>query len=224
MKKSVLLAAAALLLCLALPAFALTDAEVENAARAYVPADAVLQKIKLDDGLYELKFIVEATRERFEVQVDPADGRVVELESERKGAGGSKAVTLTGEEIAQAVQAAYPGAETLRTDETVDDGLYRIEVFFRSDGLYGTLELDAETGAILERKIYFGRYLEGGMMTEAAARAALLSLKPDAAITKLKLDEDDGEYFWEGHAAMNGSKYEFSINAMTGSLVEWKRD
>lgn len=33
-----------------------------------------------------------------------------------------------------------------------------------------------------------------------------------------------GRYFWEGDATLNGTRYEFSINATTGDMVEWERD
>ena len=62
------------------------------------------------------------------------------------------------------------------------------------------------------------------MMTEEAARAQIATLKPGAEIVRIKLDEDDGRYFWEGDATLNGTRYEFSINATTGDMVEWERD
>lgn len=224
MKKGFSLLCMVLILAVTASAFALTDAEVEAAARAHVPAGAALKRIETDEGIYEASFTVEATNEKYQVKVEPDTGRVIELESKLKGAAGSKTATLDETRIAQAVRAAYPGAEVLRHDEKIDDGLHEIEVFFRAEGLYGTLELNAETGEVLERKIYFGDFQQDGMMTEEAARAALASLKPDAEITKLKLDADDGAYFWKGKAVMGGTKYEFSLNAMTGGLVEWERD
>ena len=46
----------------------------------------------------------------------------------------------------------------------------------------------------------WGQYAADGMMTEEAARAQIATLKPGAEIVKIKLDEDDGRYFWEGDA------------------------
>ncbi len=57
MKKSIsIMISLMLLLLLAIPALAQTDASMEAAARAYVPADAVLTETEMDDGLMELTF------------------------------------------------------------------------------------------------------------------------------------------------------------------------
>lgn len=126
--------------------------------------------------------------------------------------------------MASAVEAAYPGAEIIRKDEQIDDGNHEIEVFIVTDELYGKLDLNAETGTIVDRELYVGQYTADGMMTEEAARAQIATLKPGAEIVRIKLDEDDGRYFWEGEATLNGTRYEFSINATTGDMVEWERD
>lgn len=224
MKKRMSLCLMAVFIAISAHALALSDAEVETSARTYVPPEATLRKIELDDGMYEATFFVEASGEKIKIKVSPQTGEVVELESEMKGASGAKSVEINAQQIAQAVEAAYPGAQVIRYDEERDDGLYTIDVFFSADGLYGTLELDAQDAKIIGRQIYFGEYLQDGMMSEEAARAALESVKPGVQITKLKLDEDDGAFFWEGDALLGDAKYEFSINAMTGLLVEWKRD
>lgn len=224
MKKMSMILAFLAALMIAGGALALTDTEAETAARAYVPTTATLVKSEMDDGMHELTFRVEATGEKYEIKVNPNTGAVVKIESELKGASNARSTTLTDEVLASVVEAAYPGAEIVRKDEQIDDGNHEIEVFLVTDGLYGTLDLNAETGAILERELYVGQYSTDGMMTEEAARAQIATLKPGAEIVKIKLDEDDGRYFWEGDATLNGSRYEFAINATTGDMVEWERD
>lgn len=224
MKKMTVILALVAALMIAGSALALTDTEVETAARAYVPTDATLSKSEMDDGMHELTFRVEATGEKYEIQVDPATGAVVKIESELKGASTARSTTLTDEAVAAAVEAAYPGAEIIRKDEQIDDGKHEIEVFIVTGELYGKLDLNAENGAIVDRELYVGQYAADGMMTEEAARAQITTLKPGAEIVKIELDEDDGRYFWEGDATLNGTRYEFSINATTGDMVEWERD
>lgn len=224
MKKMSMMVAFLVALMIAGGALALTDTEAETAARAYVPAEAQLTKSEMDDGMHELTFRVEATEEKYEIKVNLTTGAVVKIESELRGASNARSTTLTDEAVAAAVEAAYPGAEIIRKDEQIDDGNHEIEVFIVTDGLYGTLDLNAETGAILERELYVGEYAADGMMTEEAARAQIATLKPGAEIVKIKLDEDDGRYFWEGDATLNGARYEFAINATTGDMVEWERD
>ena len=171
MKKISMILAFLAALMIAGGALALTDTEAETAARAYVPTAATLVKSEMDDGMHELTFRVEATGEKYEIKVNPNTGAVVKIESELKGASNARSTTLTDEVLASVVEAAYPGAEIVRKDEQIDDGNHEIEVFLVTDGLYGTLDLNAETGAILERELYVGKYSTDGMMTEEAARA-----------------------------------------------------
>lgn len=224
MKKMSMILAVLAAMMIASGALALTDTEAETAARAYVPAEAQLTRSEMDDGMHELTFRVEATGEKYEIQVNPNTGAVVKIESERKSASNARSTTLTDEAVASAVEAAYPGAEIIRKDEQIDDGNHEIEVFIVTGELYGKVDLNAETGTIVDRELYVGQYTADGMMTEEAARAQIATLKPGAEIVRIKLDEDDGRYFWEGDATLNGTRYEFSINATTGDMVEWERD
>lgn len=224
MKKMSMILVLLAALLMAGSALALTDTEAETAARAYVPDGASFLRSEIDDGMYELTFRVEATQEKYEIQVNPTTGAVTKIESELKSASTAKSTTMTAEAVAVAVEAVYPGAQIIRQDEEIDDGRHEIEVFIVAEGLYGTLDLNAENGAIIERELYVGEYAADGMMTEEAARAQIATLKTGAEIIKIKLDEDDGRYFWEGDATLNGSRYEFAIDAVTGTMVEWERD
>ena len=156
MKKMSMILAVLAAMMIAGGALALTDTEAETAARAYVPAEAQLTRSEMDDGMHELTFRVEATGEKYEIQVNPNTGAVVKIESERKSASNARSTTLT-------------------------------------DELYGKLDLNAETGTIVDRELYVGQYTADGMMTEEAARAQI--------------------------ATLNGTRYEFSINATTGDMV-----
>ena len=135
MKKMSMILAVLAAMMIAGGALALTDTEAETAARAYVPAEAQLTRSEMDDGMHELTFRVEATGEKYEIQVNPNTGAVVKIESERKSASNARSTTLTDEAVASAVEAAYPGAEIIRKDEQIDDGNHEIEVFIVTYGL-----------------------------------------------------------------------------------------
>ena len=83
MKKMSMILAVLAAMMIAGGALALTDTEAETAARAYVPAEAQLTWSEMDDGMHELTFRVEATGEKYEIQVNPNTGAVVKIESER---------------------------------------------------------------------------------------------------------------------------------------------
>lgn len=209
-------------LLLASAAFALTDGELETAARAYVPESFPLVRTEKDGGMQELTFRVE--REFYEVKVDPATGEVRKVEYENEALRGSASVTLSDEAMLASVQTLFPNAAIASQTSEIDDRLNEIRLFFYTDSLYGTMSLNAETGAVLEYDVSIGLYLSDGQLTQEAAEAQLLALKPGAAITKMELDKDDGRVFWEGDATLDGKRYEFSLDAFTGALVEWERD
>ena len=80
MKKMSMILAVLAAMMIAGGALALTDTEAETAARAYVPAEAQLTRSEMDDGMHELTFRVEATGEKYEIQVNPNTGAVVKQE------------------------------------------------------------------------------------------------------------------------------------------------
>ena len=174
MKKMTMILAFLAALMIAGGALALTDTEAETAARAYVPAEATLTRTEMDDGMHELTFRVEATGEKYEIKVDPSTGAVVKIESELKSASNARSTTLTDEAVAAAVEAAYPGAEIVRKDEEIDDGNHEIEVFIVTDGLYGTLDLNAETSPA--RKLSRSSWTR--MTAATSGRATPLSTAP----------------------------------------------
>lgn len=224
MKTTRLLLCAAALLTLSLPAYALNDKDAEKAAYLHVPADAVLEKVEWDDGLYEVDFFVKETQERYEVRVDPQSGEVISLESEMRAVRQTGSGKLDEKAVREAVDAAYPGATILQMEERRDDGNDYYAVLFSGEKTYGTLEMDAYTGDVLEREIYFGETFADGMLSAIQAQERVLAYKPDAQIDDVHLEEDDGRYCWEGTARLDGRRYEFSVNAITGDLMEWERD
>lgn len=224
MKKMMTILLAAAMLMVSASALALTDSEVEQTARAYVPAQAELTRVKMDDGLYEADFVDRSSGITYDVKVDPLTGEAVRFEMDSPDRMGALATTLTEEQIKEAVQKEYPGATVVRYDERIDDGWHEIEVFFYAEGVYGTLELNAESGTILDADVYFGDYTDGSVLTQDAAIAALASLKPGVEVVKIELDEDDGRSIWEGDAKLDGKRYEFELDAASGTLIEWERD
>lgn len=203
-------------------AFALTDGELETAARAYVPAGFPLIKAERDGGMRELTFRLE--RESYEVKLDPDTGAVLKVDYENEALRGSASATLTAEAALESVQRVFPDATIASQTSEIDDRLNEIKLFFYTDSLFGTMSLNAETGDILEYDVSIGSYLSDGQLTLDAAEAQLLALKPGATVTKIELDKDNGRVFWEGDATLDGKRYEFKLDAFTGALVEWERD
>ena len=64
----------------------------------------------------------------------------------------------------------------------------------------------------------------GAAVSEAAAKKTALAQVPgatEANIIKFKLDMDDGRWEYEGEIVYNNMEYDFTIDANTGSIIEW---
>lgn len=61
-------------------------------------------------------------------------------------------------------------------------------------------------------------------ITETAAKQAVLKRVPGASTVdfyKFKLERDDGRWQYEGELRYGGMEYEFTVDAASGSIVEW---
>lgn len=111
-----------------------------------------------------------------------------------------------------------------------DDGqeIYEVE-FFTSGGTEYNYDIRVSDGSVIkydyETKTAQTTPQPGtGMLSEDQARQAVLDRVPGApaAAVSLHLDEDDGRMEYEGELKHDGMKYEFKIDAYSGSILEWE--
>lgn len=119
-----------------------------------------------DDQEYEVKIHNGGTKEKFEVKVDAVLKSVEELDSEtyvgfdekaknRVKKNGKYNPKLNEKEIIALVERTYPGAVVKSVELEKDNGFWIYEVEFKSTAVYGSLEMDPETGRTLERDLTF---------------------------------------------------------------------
>ena len=94
------------------------------------------------------------------------------------------------------------------------------------------IEIDANTGSIVKWKeeteddaaVHQSNAAAGsaGIISDADARALVSSRVPEALITELKLDHDDGVQLYDGEAKQGVYEYEFEIDAYTGEFLKWE--
>lgn len=137
----------ALVLLFTNAAFALTDAELETAARAFVPEKAMLAERERDDGFWEFTFYLDA--EEYDVKLLPDTGALHKLDYENDALRGSKEATLTEAAALEALKALFADAELVSQRTVRDDGLYEIEMIFTTPLYRGEIDLNAETGEVL---------------------------------------------------------------------------
>ena len=145
------------------------------------------------------------------------------------GEGEAKTAALTASGVAQ------DNATFTKTQLEKDDGktYYEIE-FTDADGVRYEYDIDAVTGTVIAyesekkgtAKTQSGQTATdaSGEIDEATAKQTALNRVPGASasnIYKFKLDFDDGRWEYEGTIVYNQMEYEFTIDANTGSIVEW---
>ncbi len=104
--------------------------------------------------------------------------------------------------------------------------VYELE-FCTSTGVAYSYELDAATGAVLEKDYDTGRSgTRGGtVIGDARAREIALSQVPGASdphIIKVELDRDDGEY--EVEIRYQTREYDLEIDAVTGAILQYEEE
>lgn len=114
-----------------------------------------------------------------------------------------------------------------------DDGrqVYEVE-FYTSDYQEYDYEIDALTGDVISYDYDAEWYAPsssnaGNNITEEEAKKLALSLVPGATvadIVEFETDHDDGRTEYEGKIIYDGMKYEFEIDAYSGSFRSWETE
>lgn len=236
MKKMVAMGTGTLICCLALaiPAFAAMTADsAKAAAEKYVPRGSVYAETKIDDGKYEIKFYSGDRLEKYEIEISQSSEKPVKYESELVEHRGGLKTVITEETAQKAVTDEIKNAEILLTIVEYDDGYSRYAVSFKTAELYGSYEIQPETGKIMKREIYMGTLptapalkvdpVTGDIGIDKAREIALAKV-PGAQVQKLQLEHDDGRAVYEGELRNGKWEYDFEIDAATGAILEWDQD
>ena len=196
----------------------------EMAARSVVPENAELVRTEKDDGLLEYLFITPDNM-RYQVDVNPNTVAVQKLEMEavEKHAGAS--VVLTQEDAEKALLALQPGAAIHFVRVEREDGGQVYKIRFSTEEAIGQAELNAETGELREMELtYTATPRAQGDLTAGEAKELALSMVQNGRIVDFETDRDDGRKQYEGELIADGVKYDFTIDAATGGILEWEID
>lgn len=141
-------------------------------------------------------------------------------------------VKVTEESVRALVMEKLPDAVIKKLSYDYEDGrpVYEVEAYVGY--VEYDIEIDANTGSIVKWKeeidddaaVHQTNAAAGsaGIISDADARALVSSRVPEAVITELKLDHDDGVQLYEGEAKQGGYEYEFEIDAYTGEFLKWE--
>ncbi len=120
-----------------------------------------------------------------------------------------------------------------KVEADVDDGRGIFEVeFITQEGIEYDYEISAVDGSIIsfdydaESVIPPSGLSDSGIMTEKEAKQTVMDRVPGATTDQIyiELDEDDGRLEYEGSLIYDTMKYEFKIDAYSGSVIEWEAE
>lgn len=182
-----------------------------------IPAGAVITDTQ-EAGPYKLADIEFESGETAVLVIDVQSGEEISLTTTQA------AFVLTDtvqnrEDAESAVISQYPDAIML-FGEDMEVGSKKL--YMITENIVG--EITVHGNIIISRMLNYGDYIRDGRLTMDGALAAMHMHRPEAEFRAVELDEDDGEWCYEGEAFIDGVEYEFELNASTGKLLEWERD
>jgi len=134
---------------------ALSAEKAKEIAAKAVPRPAVFVAVEDDRDEYEVKFKDENGKTVYCVDVRKATAAVKEVKTKNIFEHGSKTVSLSEQDAADIVKKAYPDAVITRVKLERDDGLFEYEVKFVTATARGEMEINPQTGAVIETKIRY---------------------------------------------------------------------
>lgn len=120
----------------------------------------------------------------------------------------------------------------IRVKQDRDDGREIYEVDFYVQAEEYDYDIDAVTGQILSRDYDidddFNNTAPSGVdviSQEEAVNTVLARVEGASADdVRIKLEQDDGRWKYEGEIFYNQMEYEFELNAQTGEILEWSEE
>ncbi len=215
-------------------ALALADAGVKA-------ADAVFTESELEweDGVqvYDLEF--RTSEAEYDYEINAVTGAIISKDAEGRWNNQGGPVDLEGAKAVALADAGVKAADAVFTESELEweDGVkvYDIE-FYTSEAEYD-YEIDASTGAVLDKSMeLFETHVPSADLQGSAgsyigvdqAKAIAVSNSgfkaEDVIFTKTKLERDKGSVRYEVEFYKDRMEYEYSIDAYTGSILEYESE
>ena len=134
----------------------ISKADAENTASGYVPQGAEYIKTEIDDGVYEVSYRDNGLGREYEVHISRETGAIVGISMDSDRDHGGATAKLTAAQAEAAVKDEISGIASAKVyQEKDDDGIF-YDVEFTASDFYGSAEVNAETGAVVEYTIRYG--------------------------------------------------------------------
>ena len=196
-------------------------------------------KLDYDDGraVYDVDFW--SGNKEYDYEIDAQSGAIVSYDFDIEGyvpgsSGGTQSSADIGAGKAKTIALNHAGVSAsnavfLHAKLDYDDGRRTYEVEFYSGSKEYDYEIDAATGEILSYDFDAERYTaadsSGSYIGEARAKQIVEQRAgTTGTYREFKLERDDGRMVYEGELRSGQTEYDFTIDASTGTILEWETD
>lgn len=208
-----------LLLILSLIMLTAFAASAETAYESWLPESAA-EVAQIDaGGLKILNYTIPENGEQLTLTVDSATGDIRMLYG---ACAASDGAPMDAESAKALLAEIYPDAKIISFAEETVDGMLLRKLNIVSPDFLGYVLFDSEKLCV--RDLDFTVCMKDGRLTMQGAVSIMKLLRPEATISEIELDDDDGLLLYEGSAHISGVEYEFELDAHTGKLLQWDRD
>ena len=193
-------------------------------------------KLDWEDGrrVYEVEFY--SGSKEYDYEIDAATGDILsyDLDIEDYDIPGQQGGSLIGEAKAKEIALKHAGLSASKVSFVQvkldwEDGRQVYEVEFYSGSKEYDYEIDAATGDIRSYDFDIEDYTipgqqSGSYITQEKASQLAKNRAPGATLTDIHFEFDDGRAVYEGELRDGRVEYEFKIDAVSGSFLQWEQD
>jgi uncharacterized membrane protein YkoI len=211
------------------PAVYIGEAAAKDIVLAKAPGVTINEfHFEFDDGVAEYDGEAYLDTTKYDFEINAVTGVITEWKTEVKPVAPTPDTTQVyiGIEAAKAVVLKkVPGVTFKEIEFEKDDGVGKYEGEAYLDTTKYEFKINAVTGVIMEWKsevkpvaatpttVYIG---------VEAAKAIALTKAPGATFKEIYLENCDGKVEYDGEMFLDNTKYEFSIDAVTGAITDWE--
>jgi len=134
---------------------ALDEAGARQIARQWVPEGSVYLSTTEELDEYEVQFLVQENNSEYEIEISKSTALVTEVKTKLKNEQGSLTVKLNEKDVTSIVLSEFPSAKIGQVKLETDNGYKKYKVKFADGAIRGKMEINPETGVILEREIKY---------------------------------------------------------------------
>lgn len=134
---------------------ALNETSARELAAKWVPEQASHVSTKSDQLEYEVVFFNKATAVKYEIEINKLTEKVTEVKTKLQSNRGSQIIHLSEDEVKNIVLSEFPNAAIQKIKLEADDGYQHYEVKFTAGNVRGEMEINPETGVIIERELHY---------------------------------------------------------------------